>query len=204
MMMAGWSLNPRPKRLWFSRPQNTPDLFRFGGVFISMRSASGAPRHEKVENSPRDAESPPYSRTEFDLFSQPQTMNGTRSSWPSKPTSKSHAPRRKQPIKEIGEKLDIPYEALLPYGHDKAKVSQEFINSLEGRNNGKLILVTAINPTPAGEGKTTTTVGLGDGLCAIGKKAAICIREASLGPKLWHEGWRGWRRPWRRLSPWKK
>ena len=91
----------------------------------------------------------------------------------------------KQPIKEIGEKLDIPYEALLPYGHDKAKVSQDFINSLEGRDNGKLILVTAINPTPAGEGKTTTTVGLGDGLCAIGKKAAICIREASLGPCCW-------------------
>lgn len=95
---------------------------------------------------------------------------------------------KKQPIKEIGEKLDIPYEALLPYGHDKAKVSQEFINSLEGRNNGKLILVTAINPTPAGEGKTTTTVGLGDGLCAIGKKAAICIREASLGPNFGMKG----------------
>ncbi|NBX42880.1 MAG: formate--tetrahydrofolate ligase, partial [Rhodobacteraceae bacterium] len=94
----------------------------------------------------------------------------------------------KQPIKEIGEKLDIPYEALLPYGHDKAKVSQEFINSLEGRDNGKLILVTAINPTPAGEGKTTTTVGLGDGLCAIGKKAAICIREASLGPNFGMKG----------------
>ena len=94
----------------------------------------------------------------------------------------------KQPIKEIGEKLDIPYEALLPYGHDKAKVSQDFINSLEGRDNGKLILVTAINPTPAGEGKTTTTVGLGDGLCAIGKKAAICIREASLGPNFGMKG----------------
>ncbi len=95
---------------------------------------------------------------------------------------------KKQPIKEIGEKLDIPYEALLPYGHDKAKVSQDFINSLEGRDNGKLILVTAINPTPAGEGKTTTTVGLGDGLCAIGKKAAICIREASLGPNFGMKG----------------
>ena len=94
----------------------------------------------------------------------------------------------KQPIKDIGEKLDIPYEALLPYGHDKAKVSQDFINSLEGRDNGKLILVTAINPTPAGEGKTTTTVGLGDGLCAIGKKAAICIREASLGPNFGMKG----------------
>ncbi|MEO1453778.1 MAG: formate--tetrahydrofolate ligase [Pseudomonadota bacterium] len=89
---------------------------------------------------------------------------------------------QKQPIQEIGGKLDIPTEHLLPYGHDKAKVSQEFINSVQDRADGKLILVTAINPTPAGEGKTTTTVGLGDGLNRIGKKAAICIREASLGP----------------------
>lgn len=88
----------------------------------------------------------------------------------------------KKPIQEIGAKLDIPSEHLLPYGHDKAKVSQEFINSVQSKPNGKLILVTAINPTPAGEGKTTTTVGLGDGLNRIGKRAAICIREASLGP----------------------
>ncbi len=88
----------------------------------------------------------------------------------------------KKPIQEIGAKLDIPTEHLLPYGHDKAKVSQEFINSLKSKKNGKLILVTAINPTPAGEGKTTTTVGLGDGLNKIGKRTAICIREASLGP----------------------
>jgi len=88
----------------------------------------------------------------------------------------------KKPIQEIGAKLDIPTEHLLPYGHDKAKVSQEFINSVQGNKLGKLILVTAINPTPAGEGKTTTTVGLGDGLNKIGKRAAICIREASLGP----------------------
>ena len=88
----------------------------------------------------------------------------------------------KKPIQEIGAKLGIASEHLLPYGHDKAKVSQEFIQSVQGNKNGKLILVTAINPTPAGEGKTTTTVGLGDGLNAIGKKAAICIREASLGP----------------------
>ena len=89
---------------------------------------------------------------------------------------------QKRPIQEIGSKLGIPSEHLLPYGHDKAKVSQEFINSVQGNDSGKLILVTAINPTPAGEGKTTTTVGLGDGLNRIGKKAAICIREASLGP----------------------
>jgi len=88
----------------------------------------------------------------------------------------------KKPIQEIGAKLGMTADDLLPYGHDKAKVSQDFIDSVQGNQNGKLILVTAINPTPAGEGKTTTTVGLGDGLNAIGKKAAICIREASLGP----------------------
>jgi len=88
----------------------------------------------------------------------------------------------KLPIQEIGAKLDIPVEHLLPYGHDKAKVSAEFIKAQKSKENGKLILVTAINPTPAGEGKTTTTVGLGDGLNAIGKKAMVCIREASLGP----------------------
>lgn len=89
---------------------------------------------------------------------------------------------KKRPIQEIGAKLGIEADHLLPYGHDKAKVSQDFINAVQDRPNGKLILVTAINPTPAGEGKTTTTVGLGDGLNRIGKKAAICIREASLGP----------------------
>lgn len=88
----------------------------------------------------------------------------------------------KQPIQEIGAKLGIPSEHLLPFGHDKAKVTAEFIKDQQGKPSGKLILVTAINPTPAGEGKTTTTVGLGDGLNAIGKKTAICIREASLGP----------------------
>ncbi|MEZ5714279.1 MAG: formate--tetrahydrofolate ligase [Paracoccaceae bacterium] len=89
---------------------------------------------------------------------------------------------KKRPIQEIGAKLGIDSDHLLPYGHDKAKVSQEFIDGVQANKNGKLILVTAINPTPAGEGKTTTTVGLGDGLNRIGKKAAICIREASLGP----------------------
>lgn len=94
----------------------------------------------------------------------------------------------KKSIQEIGAKLDIPSEHLLPYGHDKAKISAEFINSVQGNEKGKLILVTAINPTPAGEGKTTTTVGLGDGLNRIGKKAAICIREASLGPNFGMKG----------------
>lgn len=94
----------------------------------------------------------------------------------------------KKPILEIGAKLGIASDDLLPYGHDKAKVSQNFINSVQDRPNGKLILVTAINPTPAGEGKTTTTVGLGDGLNRIGKKAMICIREASLGPNFGMKG----------------
>jgi formate--tetrahydrofolate ligase len=94
----------------------------------------------------------------------------------------------KLPIQAIGDRLGIPAEHLLPYGHDKAKVSQAFIDSLEGRPDGKLILVTAINPTPAGEGKTTTTVGLGDGLNAIGRKAVVCIREASLGPNFGMKG----------------
>jgi len=87
-----------------------------------------------------------------------------------------------KPIMEIGAKIGISEEHLIPYGHTKAKVSAEFIKSVQGNDDGNLILVTAINPTPAGEGKTTTTVGLGDGLNAIGKKAMICIREASLGP----------------------
>jgi formate--tetrahydrofolate ligase len=88
----------------------------------------------------------------------------------------------KQPIMKIGAALGIPEADLLPYGHDKAKISARFIKAQAGKKDGKLILVTAINPTPAGEGKTTTTVGLGDGLNAIGKKAAICLREPSLGP----------------------
>ncbi len=88
----------------------------------------------------------------------------------------------KKPIQEIGARLGAPAEHLQPYGHDKAKVSADFIASLKDRPDGKLILVTAINPTPAGEGKTTTTVGLGDGLNRIGKNAAICLREPSLGP----------------------
>ena len=95
---------------------------------------------------------------------------------------------QKRPISEIGDKLGIPGEHLLPYGHDKAKLSQAFIDSVQSNKSGKLILVTAINPTPAGEGKTTTTVGLGDGLNRIGKKAMVCIREASLGPNFGMKG----------------
>jgi len=95
---------------------------------------------------------------------------------------------KKKPIMEVGAKLGIPADHLLPYGHDKAKISAEFIASKRGGKDGKLILVTAINPTPAGEGKTTTTVGLGDGLNRIGKRAITCIREASLGPNFGVKG----------------
>ena len=85
-------------------------------------------------------------------------------------------------IADVGAKINIPDEALLRHGHHMAKLDYGYINSLQKKRDGKLILVTAITPTPAGEGKTTTTVGLGDGLNAIGKKAVICIREPSLGP----------------------
>ncbi len=80
------------------------------------------------------------------------------------------------------EKAQIPGEALEPFGHYKAKISLDYIDALKARPNGKLILVTAISPTPAGEGKTTTTVGLGDALNHIGKNAMVCLREPSLGP----------------------
>jgi formate--tetrahydrofolate ligase len=93
-----------------------------------------------------------------------------------------------KPIKEIAAKIGIKEADLIPYGHTKAKVSADFIKSVQSNKDGNLILVTAINPTPAGEGKTTTTVGLGDGLNAIGKKAIICIREASLGPNFGMKG----------------
>ena len=87
-----------------------------------------------------------------------------------------------KPIVEIASKIGIPQDSVLNYGNHKAKISLDFIKSLEQKPDGKLILVTAMTPTPAGEGKTTTTVGLGDGLNAIGKKAIICLREPSLGP----------------------
>ena len=86
------------------------------------------------------------------------------------------------PILEIAKNLNIPEESIIPYGNNKAKIDYGFIKSLSNKKNGKLILVTAISPTPAGEGKTTTTVGLGDGLNKIGKNTLICLREPSLGP----------------------
>jgi formate--tetrahydrofolate ligase len=85
-------------------------------------------------------------------------------------------------INKVAEKLGIPEEHLEPYGHYKAKVSLDFVDSLKNKKDGRCVLVTAITPTPAGEGKTTTTVGLGDALNRIGKKAIICLREPSLGP----------------------
>jgi len=88
----------------------------------------------------------------------------------------------KHPIFEIATKLNIPADDIIPFGNDKAKIGYDFLNSIGDKEDGKLILVTAISPTPAGEGKTTTTVGLGDGLNAIGKNAVICLREPSLGP----------------------
>jgi len=88
----------------------------------------------------------------------------------------------KKPIAEIAAKLNIAADDIIPFGNDKAKINYDFLSSLNDKEDGKLILVTAISPTPAGEGKTTTTVGLGDGLNAIGKNAVMCLREPSLGP----------------------
>src|SRR6201746_1617529 len=100
----------------------------------------------------------------------------------------SQAAKPKRIADVAKDKLGIALENLEPYGHYKAKVSMEFIKSLKDRKNGKLILVTAISPTPAGEGKTTTTVGLTDALNHIGKKAMLCLREPSLGPSFGMKG----------------
>src|SRR6185295_18915793 len=92
------------------------------------------------------------------------------------------------PIEQVAAKLGIDEKHLYRYGPSKAKVSFDFINGLKDRPDGRLVLVTAISPTPAGEGKTTTTVGLGDALNRIGKRAVICLREPSLGPCFGHKG----------------
>ncbi len=86
------------------------------------------------------------------------------------------------PMEDIAAKIGVPPEALVPFGRDKAKISLDFVSGLDGRGDGRLILVTAMTPTPAGEGKTTTSVGLCDGLNRIGRKAVVCLREPSLGP----------------------
>ena len=87
-----------------------------------------------------------------------------------------------QPIREISDKLGLDWQQLVPFGHDKAKLSLECVEQAKASTPGRLILVTAMTPTPAGEGKTTTSVGLSDGLTRIGKKAVVCLREPSLGP----------------------
>ncbi|WP_374831974.1 formate--tetrahydrofolate ligase [Paenochrobactrum pullorum] len=94
----------------------------------------------------------------------------------------------KLPITEIAAKLDLVTDDFLPYGHDKAKLTHDVVNRLKSKPRGKLVLVTSINPTPAGEGKTTTSVGLGDALNRMGKKAVICLREPSLGPNFGMKG----------------
>ena len=95
---------------------------------------------------------------------------------------------RLMPIAAIGEKLGIPADALIPYGHTKAKLSGDFLRQLKDRPDGDLVLVTAMYPTPAGEGKTTTTVGLGDALTRLGKRTVIALREPSLGPCFGQKG----------------
>ncbi|MBT7417374.1 MAG: formate--tetrahydrofolate ligase, partial [Gemmatimonadetes bacterium] len=92
------------------------------------------------------------------------------------------------PIDAVAAKLGIDSEYLEHYGRVKAKISQDYCQSLAGNDTGKLILVSAINPTPAGEGKTTTTIGLGDALNRIGKRATVCLREPSLGPRFGMKG----------------
>src|SRR5829696_910973 len=94
----------------------------------------------------------------------------------------SQSAQKRRIVDLAKEKLGIAAENLEPYGHYKAKVSMDYVKSLTGKKDGKLILVTAVTPTPAGEGKTTTTVGLTDALNHIGKKAMLCLREPSLGP----------------------
>ena len=100
----------------------------------------------------------------------------------------AQAARPRRIVDLAKEKLGIAAENLEPYGHYKAKVSMDYIKSLKDKPNGKLILVSAITPTPAGEGKTTTTVGLTDALNQIGKKAMLCLREPSLGPSFGMKG----------------
>src|SRR3974390_1854638 len=100
----------------------------------------------------------------------------------------SQAAKKRRILDVAKDKLGIAPEKLDPYGHYKAKVSMDYIKSLQNKKNGKLILVTAISPTPAGEGKTTTTVGLTDALNHIGKKAMMCLREPALGPSFGMKG----------------
>src|SRR4026207_936903 len=116
------------------------------------------------------------------------TMPASQHQTPKSDIEISQAAKPRRILDVAKEKLGIAPENLEPYGHHKAKVSMDYVKSLAGKKNGKLILVTAINPTPAGEGKTTTTVGLTDALNHIGKKAMLCLREPSLGPSFGMKG----------------
>src|ERR1700722_3440618 len=115
-----------------------------------------------------------------------QNMSAKPSDTPAAPVPSNIEIAQQAKLKPIAplarERLGIPAESLEPYGHYKAKVSLDYVAQLADRPDGKLILVTAISPTPAGEGKTTTTVGLGDGLNMLGKRAMVCLREPALGP----------------------
>src|SRR5215468_3974019 len=117
-----------------------------------------------------------------DSAEKPDTRTSDQHQKPKSDIEISQAAKMRPIVEVAAEKLDIPADYVLPYGHYKAKISLDYIGSLSNRPDGKLILVTAITPTPAGEGKTTTTVGLGDALNHIGKKAVVCVREPSLGP----------------------
>src|SRR5262249_46498318 len=122
------------------------------------------------------------------IFSKGSAMPASQHQQPKSDIEISQA-AKKTPILQIAkERLGIAAENLEPYGHYKANVSMDYVKSIQNRPNGKLILVSAITPTPAGEGKTTTTVGLTDALNHIGKKAMLCLREPSLGPSFGMKG----------------
>jgi formate--tetrahydrofolate ligase len=155
---------------------------RFGWLVSGFCVRTGASPINKSSRDPSDLEAVP--QLCHGLIQMPASQHQS----PKSDIEISQA-AKKRPIMEIArERLGIAPENLEPFGHYKAKVSMDFIKSIQSRPNGKLILVTAINPTPAGEGKTTTTVGLTDALNYIGKKAMLCIREPSLGPSFGMKG----------------
>src|ERR1700719_540764 len=117
-----------------------------------------------------------------------QNMPASQHQSPKSDIEISQAAKKRLILDVAKERLGIGPENLEPYGHYKAKVSMDYVKSLQSKPNGKLILVTAVNPTPAGEGKTTTTVGLTDALNTIGRKAMLCLREPSLGPSFGVKG----------------
>src|SRR5215469_4967126 len=156
------------------------------------------PANSRPRSSSRPARGSPERLRNFRFFTLPTPPFPPVQRNPPMPASQHQNPKsdieisqsaKKRPILDIAkEKLGIGAENLEPYGHYKAKVSMDYVKSLQTKKNGKLILVTAISPTPAGEGKTTTTVGLTDALNHIGKKAMLCLREPSLGPSFGMKG----------------